>query len=69
MALPTGPARSWSQTTDFPSRQFESGRNDDELYEEDDVAADIHQSASPAPDGSFSPVPWVVVERFALPSG
>ncbi|MFB6302037.1 MAG: Hsp20/alpha crystallin family protein [Haloferacaceae archaeon] len=36
MALPTGPASSWLQGTDFPSRLFETGRNDYELYEEDD---------------------------------
>ncbi|AFK21200.1 Hsp20/alpha crystallin family protein (plasmid) [Haloferax mediterranei ATCC 33500] len=36
MALPTGPASSWFQGTDFPSRLFETGRNDYELYEADD---------------------------------
>ncbi len=36
MALPTRPASSWLQGTDFPSRLFETGRNDYELYEEDD---------------------------------
>ena len=36
MALPTNPASSWLQGTDFPSRLFETGRNDYELYEEDD---------------------------------
>jgi len=36
MALPTGPTSSWFQSTDFPSRLFESGGNDYELYEEDD---------------------------------
>jgi HSP20 family protein len=36
MALPTGPANSWFQGTDFPSRLFETGGNDYELYEEDD---------------------------------
>jgi HSP20 family protein len=36
MSLPTGPTSSWFQGTDFPSRLFESGRNDYELYEEDD---------------------------------
>ncbi|MFB6282072.1 MAG: Hsp20/alpha crystallin family protein [Haloferacaceae archaeon] len=35
MALPTGPASSWLQGTDFPSRLFETGSNDYELYEED----------------------------------
>ncbi|MFC7018753.1 MULTISPECIES: Hsp20/alpha crystallin family protein [Haloarcula] len=36
MALPTGTASSWLQGTDFPSRLFETGRNDYELYEEDE---------------------------------
>ncbi len=36
MALPRTPASSWMQNLDFPSRLFESGRNDYELYEEDD---------------------------------
>jgi HSP20 family protein len=36
MALPTNPASSWLQSTDFPSRLFETGRDDYELYEEDD---------------------------------
>jgi HSP20 family protein len=36
MALPTSPASSWFQSTDFPSRLFETGSNDYELYEEDD---------------------------------
>jgi HSP20 family protein len=36
MALPTSPASSWFQRTGFPSRLFESGSNDYELYEEDD---------------------------------
>ena len=35
MAMPT-PASSWTQGLDFPSRLFESGGNDYELYEEDD---------------------------------
>ncbi|WP_433628272.1 Hsp20/alpha crystallin family protein [Halomicrococcus sp. NG-SE-24] len=35
MALPTGPTSSWFQSTDFPSRLFETGSNDYELYEED----------------------------------
>ena len=35
MALPTSPANSWMQSFDFPSRLFETGRNDYELYEED----------------------------------
>ena len=35
MALPT-PANSWTQGLDFPSRLFETGSNDYELYEEDD---------------------------------
>ncbi|TKX81134.1 Hsp20/alpha crystallin family protein [Halorubrum sp. SD626R] len=33
--MPT-PASSWTQGFDFPSRLFESGGNDYELYEEDD---------------------------------
>ena len=36
MALPTGPTSSWLQSTDFPSRLFETDRNDYELYEEED---------------------------------
>ncbi|MFB6353493.1 MAG: Hsp20/alpha crystallin family protein [Halobacteriales archaeon] len=36
MALPTTPASSWLQSTDFPSRLFEMGREDYELFEEDD---------------------------------
>jgi HSP20 family protein len=36
MALPTGPANSWLQGTDFPSQLFETGNNDYELYEEED---------------------------------
>ena len=36
MSLPTSPANSWLQRTDFPSRLFEMGRSDYELYEEDD---------------------------------
>jgi HSP20 family protein len=35
MALPTSPANSWMQSFDLPSRLFETGRNDYELYEED----------------------------------
>ncbi|WP_458209934.1 Hsp20/alpha crystallin family protein [Haladaptatus sp. NG-SE-30] len=35
MALPTGPTSSWFQGTDIPSRLFETGSNDYELYEED----------------------------------
>ncbi|MFB6094840.1 MAG: Hsp20/alpha crystallin family protein [Halodesulfurarchaeum sp.] len=35
MALPTNPTNSWMQGLDFPSRLFETGRNDYELYEED----------------------------------
>jgi HSP20 family protein len=35
MALPTNPANSWMQSFDLPSRLFETGRNDYELYEED----------------------------------
>ena len=36
MPLPTNPASSWSQGTGFPSQLFETGRNDFELYEEED---------------------------------
>lgn len=36
MALPTGPTSSWIQNTGFPSRLFETGGNDYELYEEED---------------------------------
>ncbi|MFW5921776.1 MAG: Hsp20/alpha crystallin family protein [Halodesulfurarchaeum sp.] len=36
MALPTTPANSWMSGLDLPSRLFETGRNDYELYEEDD---------------------------------
>ena len=36
MALPTSPTNSWMQSLDFPSRLFERGGNDYELYEEDD---------------------------------
>ena len=36
MALPSSPATSWMQGLDFPSQLFETGRNDYELYEEDD---------------------------------
>jgi HSP20 family protein len=36
MALPTSPANSWMQNFDLPSRLFEAGSNDYELYEEDD---------------------------------
>lgn len=36
MALPTSPANSWMQGLDFPSRLFETGSNDYELYEEDE---------------------------------
>ena len=36
MALPSTPASSWLESTGFPSRLFESGRNDYELYEDDD---------------------------------
>jgi HSP20 family protein len=35
MALPS-PATSWMQNLDLPSRLLETGRNDYELYEEDD---------------------------------
>jgi HSP20 family protein len=36
MALPTSPTSSWLQNSGFPSRLFETGSNDYELYEEDD---------------------------------
>ncbi|AAG20865.1 MULTISPECIES: Hsp20/alpha crystallin family protein [Halobacterium] len=36
MPLPTGSTSSWLQNSGFPSRLFETGRNDYELYEEDD---------------------------------
>lgn len=36
MALPTRPTSSWLQSTEFPSRLFETGSNDYELYEADD---------------------------------
>ncbi|MFB6310008.1 MAG: Hsp20/alpha crystallin family protein [Salinirussus sp.] len=36
MALPTRPSSSWFGGTDFPSRLFETGSNDYELYEEED---------------------------------
>jgi HSP20 family protein len=36
MALPTRPTSSWFQSTDFPSRLFETSQSDYELYEEDD---------------------------------
>jgi len=36
MPLPTTTPSSWMQSLDFPSQLFESGRNDFELYEEDD---------------------------------
>lgn len=36
MALPRNPATSWLQGMDMPSRLFEYGRDDYELYEEDD---------------------------------
>lgn len=36
MALPLGPTSSWTQSTDFPSRLFGTGRNDYERYEEED---------------------------------
>ncbi|PSQ01280.1 molecular chaperone Hsp20 [Halobacteriales archaeon QS_4_69_31] len=36
MALPTDPSSSWFQSTEFPSRLFESSSSDYELYEEDD---------------------------------
>jgi HSP20 family protein len=35
MALPTTPATSWAQGLDFPTRLFETGSNDYELYEND----------------------------------
>ncbi|WP_137285051.1 Hsp20/alpha crystallin family protein [Halorussus salinisoli] len=35
MPLPQRPASSWTQGLDFPSRLFETGSNDYELYEED----------------------------------
>jgi HSP20 family protein len=35
MALPTTPVSSWMQGMDLPSKLFESGRDDYELYEED----------------------------------
>ena len=36
MALPTTPSSSWLESTGFPSRLFETGGQDYELYEEDD---------------------------------
>ncbi len=36
MPLPQTPANSWMSNLDFPSRLFETGGNDYELYEEDD---------------------------------
>jgi len=36
MALRRSPTSSWMQSLDLPSRLFETGRNDYELYEEDD---------------------------------
>lgn len=36
MALPTSPTNSWMQSLDFPSRLFDTGGNDYELYEEGD---------------------------------
>ncbi|NEU58702.1 Hsp20/alpha crystallin family protein [Halorussus sp. MSC15.2] len=36
MALPRSPTSSWMQNLDMPSRLFETGSNDYELYEEDD---------------------------------
>lgn len=36
MTLPSTPTSSWLQSTGFPSRLFEQGSNDYELYEEDD---------------------------------
>ena len=36
MALQSGPASSWLQGTDRPSRLFRTDRSDYELYEEDD---------------------------------
>ncbi|WP_123536361.1 Hsp20/alpha crystallin family protein [Halosimplex salinum] len=35
MALPDRPVNSWFQGMDLPSRLFETGRSDYELYEED----------------------------------
>ncbi|MFB6085988.1 MAG: Hsp20/alpha crystallin family protein [Halodesulfurarchaeum sp.] len=35
MPLPTTPASSWMSDLDLPSRLFETGRSDYELYEED----------------------------------
>ncbi len=35
MALPSTPATSWMQSLDLPSKLFETGREDYELYEED----------------------------------
>jgi HSP20 family protein len=37
MALPVTPANYWFQNLDVPGRLFESGRNDYELYEEEDA--------------------------------
>jgi HSP20 family protein len=37
MALPVTPANSWFQNLDVPGRLFERGRNDYELYEEEDA--------------------------------
>ena len=37
MALPTTPASSWTQRSGFPSRLFATGREDYELYEQDDA--------------------------------
>ncbi|WP_436923141.1 Hsp20/alpha crystallin family protein [Halosimplex amylolyticum] len=36
MALPDRPVNSWFEGMDLPNRLFETGRNDYELYEEDD---------------------------------
>jgi HSP20 family protein len=36
MALPTTPVSSWTKSTGFPSRLFATGREDHELFEEDD---------------------------------
>jgi HSP20 family protein len=36
MALPTRPVSSWMQGMDLPSRLFETGSDDYELYEQDD---------------------------------
>jgi len=36
MPLPTTPSSSWLQSTDFPSKLFETGSDDYELYEEED---------------------------------